>query len=263
MTAPQLPMLGSLPVENVVPHEPWRRRCVIFLTSQELRRVEHANPELTLNPEVFFYRIGQSESQSSLIRLMGSPAFKPGTFLIQSPYMTSMYSEIAEARQRFALARHYDFCTFVQLLGARVVEVKQLEVKLRERSFRAELGGGYKVVSAEFKGHQEQFQRLEQSFSLRTEFRGGPADVSRAESFLRERNLLGDLQMDAMLQGAKLSKNELKSMEVNVSLTEESAQNFKFAASLSIPIARVAAEVSTATKDLYEYNLTMSVRFSE
>src|SRR5262249_942319 len=56
---------------------------------------------------------------------------RPGLTLVKSPYNPLSYAEISQAREAFALEKHFALMDLCASLGATVVKVQQVEIKSR------------------------------------------------------------------------------------------------------------------------------------
>lgn len=245
------------------PQEPWRRRCLMIVDPQTYRRMPFEAPEIASHQEVYVVDISSVDPAKVPFEIMGNPPIKPGILLVQSPYLDSVYADVVEAEERFAVAKHMSFCTFVGLLGAKKVTVKQVEISTKDSSLKIDTTANDGLATGKAGALYEEWQKIKNDVTLVREFKGSLPDLARAEQFLRERNLTGESKMRALIDSAKFSQNPMKSAELTMNLSNDSSSNLKLAASLDAQMGSVSLDLNRKTKNSFQYTLTVQVEFPE
>lgn len=195
------------------------------------------------------------------ISVVGTPGLRPGTLLVQSPSVDLEYAELSEAKASFALARHNDFCTCARILGAKSVQVEELNVQTRQKTLSLSAAAGYAANTAKLQGSSEQALRVARNLAMTMEFEGGEPDVSAARLFAERRSLLADPHARMLLEAFDLVRNRPKSIDVRLSLTHDVARTFKIVGSLRLPVGQLSTDVQTALRETQDYDVKLQVRF--
>jgi hypothetical protein len=249
------------------PDDPGSRKAVVVLSDFEIEKCGYAPgaAKILLDDEAYVVRypveLGDSPPRA-LENIIDANLLRKGAVLVQSPFDSDTYEDAELAPQRFALAKHMYFSTFCMLLGARGVEVDQLDLRTRtSRSsidFKAErMGAGGEVDVV-----HEDLARFRAEMSLCDKFAGGDPDLQAAEGLLRRTHLWSDANMRTLLEMRGTMSNRLLERKLVLSLSSEAKSNLSVSARLNLPtIVDVSGGYERAISEEQEYSLTVVVRF--
>lgn len=250
------------------PLGPDSRRAILILKDEDIVRSEYESgiARKLLNEESFVLRFPiaqQGDVSPALKYIINARLANPGHILVQSPYNQDSYVDADGASQRFAIQKHMYFSLLCQCLGAKRVEVRQVDVisKSSKSSFSIE-GGKPAVAGGKASVEAKDAEKLTSSLSLVDEFEGGEPDIPSAEALLNNTGLIADPNMHALLEMRRYASNRSLSRKFDVDLSSESKSNLKVAVGLNIPAyADGSAEYQHALAEQREYRLSYSVEF--
>ena len=103
--------------------------------------------------------------------------------------------------------------------------------------------------------------KIRKNLEINSSFEGSSPDIEAANQHLREKRLLGDIQMTSLVN-QRQAGNPLTSRTVILNLSEESKKNSKVISDLKIPIyADLENEIEQFRNETYEFTLTITVKF--
>jgi len=242
---------------------PKKRKAILVLLPKDITRLEYTpeGNELLLNEQVHILSFTDEWEGSLADRLGRCGLLEPGSLLIQSPYDTSDYAAIDKASSTFALAKYFHFTTLCGSLGAREVMIEQIEVKNLEGTqlFRGSVDSPY--AKGNLEGQSKTFEEIRNNITIKSKFDGGKPDIEAAESHLNQYQLLSDISMKSLIDQRKGS-NPIKSLELTLSLSEESRKPLKVISDLQIPTyGNLQAQIDQVKKEICEFTLTIKVEF--
>lgn len=200
----------------------------------------------------------------ALTNIIDSDLARPGLILVQSPYDRDSYVELDKAVEAFAIDKLRHFSRLCQLLGAKSVEVEQVEVKKGGKSALYNVKANAGPLKAEGKVTMDYEESLSRKFSIRSVFFGKMPDVDAAELFLRSKNLYGDTVMRQLLEQCSDNTNRLLKQEVTISLSSETKSTLGIVGKLNLPKEMgISLDYKTIAAINEEYSLTLLVSFGD
>lgn len=252
---------------NSFPENPSRRRVVIVLSEYDLERCanEDGGAAFLYDDEVYILQFPpppDSEATPALQNILDSGLARPGTVLLQDPYDSSRYVDSLDAVQRFALAKHMHFSTFCKLLGAKRVQVEQVDLQTSSGQTTLSMEGERLGNHAEIQTDIESVEKLMASMSLCAEFKGSAPDLQAAEYLLRDTGLLADPVMYSLFQMKRDYTNDIKRMTLCLNVSNEAKRSLTVIGKLSLPaILSVSASLDRITTEEQAFTLTITVSF--
>jgi|APMI01.1.fsa_nt_gi hypothetical protein len=250
------------------PEDSNRRKVVLVLSEYDISRSEYEpNAARGLNAEgthVLSYPLDEAGSFSAPLQaIIDAGLASSGRLLIQNPYKRDRYSDALEAQEKFAIEKHIIFMRLCQMLGAKTVSVKQIDIasEFGKTSFGIE-GGKPKVVGGGISAEKSNAEKLCSQMSLDSSFSGEDADIEEAERLLQRTGLYLDPIMEGLLDMRRYRANNLKSQDYEINLSQESSLNLKIAGKLNIPsYINFSAEYKNALSNKREFTLIYAVNF--
>jgi hypothetical protein len=247
------------------PAEPWRRKGIVILEQHDVERChyEEDGNALLLDEEIYVLEFPIQDSNPATQNLVDSGLVRPGTVLVQSPFDKDVYEDVAEATQRFALAKHMYFSTFCMYLGAREVTIEQIELRRVSGKTTLNLKGGIPALSGDLSAKSEEIDAFRSQLTLRDSFTGGQADLQAAEELLRRRGLFGDANLRTLLDMRRASSpNQIVSRTITLNLSNEVKRNLGVIGRLKIAkFIKLEADFGRAVREQSEYTVTVQVIF--
>lgn len=201
---------------------------------------------------------------AALQNLLDAGLARPGKILVQSPYDPDTYEDASLAARRFALAKHMYFSTLCMYLGAKEVNVEQIDLRTHRGQISLDLKGGRLGVSAQLTAETEELEKFRAQMHLRDEFAGAPPDLVAAEQLLRRTGLGADPGMRTLLEMRRDGSNRLITRKLILSLSSEARTNLDVVGRLRVPgYVKLSAEYEKIVREQYDYTLTVLVRFGE
>jgi hypothetical protein len=247
------------------PAEPWRRKGIIVLDEQEIERCEYESEgaALLLNEEVYILKFPVQDDNPVIQDLEVSGLINPGAVLAQSPFDKDIYKDIAQAPRQFALAKHVYFSTFCMYLGAREVNVEQIESREISGTKTLNVKGGVTQYAGDLSAESEELEALRSQLTLHDTFTGGDADVDAAEELLRQKQLLGDVNMSSLLEMRRANTpSQLVSRTLKINLSSEAKRNLTVIGRLGVPgFINLEADYKRIVREQTEFTQTVQVIF--
>ena len=254
-------------VAGSFPPDPGQRRVIVVLKQDDIERCSYEpGAEKTLcDDEVHVLEFPAQQTHdfpTALQRILDSDLARPGWVLVQSPFDPDTYVEASAAPQRFALAKHMFFSELCMLLGAREVNVEQVDVRTKTGKSTLSIKGERAGNQAKLTVLDESLEQLRAEMHLRDVFAGGPADLQAAEELLRKRCLLADPNMVALVEMCRSGSNRLVHRQLVLNLSSEARNNLSVAGRLKLPaFVSLSADFGRVISEQHEYALTVSVDF--
>lgn len=249
------------------PNNPAQRKVVVVLEEPDFDQFSY-DPEgaklLTASEThlVTFPVETDVGSPSALRNIVRADLARPGKMLIQSPFDPDVYEDAEEAPTRFALAKHMAFARLCHLLGAKEVKVEQIELQSSRGTTTVEVKGGKPTVTGEVRVDREVFDKFQRSMQLDDTYAGSDPDVAAAESYLLEKNLDRDPEMQSLVDLRRPGKNMLKSRTFRINLSSEGSTSLNVAAKLKVPAyVTLSANYKSTLETRAEFTLTVTVSF--
>jgi hypothetical protein len=249
------------------PNDPCHRRAILVLQNHDIERCayESVNSHSLLDDEAYFLEFPvptQGEIPLPLQQILDAGLARPGRILVQSPYDADHYEDATHAPQRFALAKHMYFSTLCRHLGAKEVNVEQIDLRTRSGKCTYDVKGERLGSSAEMSVATEELEMFRSQLQLHDEFSGSQADLLAAEQLLRRTGLWADPNMRTLLEMRGDGENKLRTRKLVLSLSNEAKSNLNVAGRLKVPaFVSLSADYNRVIQEQYEYTLTVVVRF--
>jgi len=184
--------------------------------------------------------------------------------LVQSPYDSDTYEDASLAPQRFALAKHMYFSTLCMHLGAKEVTVEQIDLRTRTEKMTLDAKGKQLSGSINVTVASEELEKFRTQMNLCNKFTGGSPDVAAAEKLLRRTGLRSDPNMRTLIEMRREGTNQLMTRKLVLNLSSEAKNNLNVVGRISIMVpafVKLSAEYDKVISELYDYTLTVTVRF--
>ena len=246
------------------PEDPSERAVLVVLRPADIERLGYEDDaqDLLLSEDVHIVSYPVRTQGGIVQDLVDKGQLRPGAMLVQSPYDADDYEDAATAPEQFALAKYMAFSLMCRHLGAREVEVKQVDVTTDSLTNTGDISGSRGPVEASVKVEHERLDKLKQQLMLRHSYPGGPPDVEAAEALLRKRRLWGDATMKDLVELRRGEGNLLQKQTLTVNLSRESTATLSVVAGVKVPaFVSLNAEYERVAKQKVEYVLTLEVTF--
>lgn len=253
--------IGQFPVENS------RRKLILVLNRHDYERCtyEEDAARVLLDDDLYVLPLPLTEAPDLPVPLQNirdGGLDRSGTLLLQSPYRRDVYQPAEGASRHYSLEKHMYFSQLCQLLGAREVQVDQVNIRSRQGTASFAATGRRLGATAEAQVLAEEYERIKGQMSLKDEFPGGEPDLEAAESLLRQRRLLSDPVLSSLLELRRYPGNQLRSRELTVSLSSEVSESLNVVARLQIPkVLSLKADYQQVAREQCEYELKLQVFF--
>lgn len=253
-----------------IPEDPERRRALVVLEDHDVEEcdLDSKGRRFLDSAEVHVLVWPCREDLGPLKRTLASrELLRPGSVLIQSPFDLESYVLESQAIERFSLVKYAAYSRICAALGARVVEVVQIERQSGSVRTSIRLDGEMPIVAgAKVAGAVEELKKMEASLSLRDEFVGKSPNIARAERLLADYRLRGDGVITSLIDQRRDRHNPIRVREVRTNLVAETRTNLDIVASLQLPSflelpSSVGAAFNRVRSDVREFCLTLRVTF--
>ncbi|MDJ1180490.1 hypothetical protein PJF56_16635 [Roseofilum sp. BLCC_M91] len=248
-----------------IPENPERRRSIMILMPDSLEQLKSqpGGSELILNPQVCLLDFTNHQSSDLLHKLKNSGLFNANAVLIQSPYNPSDYAELTDSRYKFAEAKCIHFATLCGLLGARKLNIEQMELKTTDGSIKLE-GNLDMKISAKVgtEAEQRSWNLMRQKINIQQEYAKAKPVLDQAQAYLQKHQWLSDPHMNSLI-ALRQEGISLKTHKFSLDLTTEHRKNLKILFSLGIPqyLTSIQGCLETVKKENYDFSLKIHVEF--
>lgn len=253
-----------------IPEDPERRRALVVLEDHDVEQCDlDSKGRRFLDSAEVHVLVWPCRGDLGPLKgtLASRELLRPGSVLIQCPFDLESYVLESQAIERFSLVKYAAYSRICAALGARVVEVVQIERQSGSVKTSLRLDGNMPIVSgAKIAGAVEELRRMEASLSLRDEFAGMDPDIARAERILKDYRLRGDGVVSSLIDQRRDSHNPIRVREVRTNLVAETRANLDIVGSLQLPSflelsSSVGGAVNRVRSDVREFSLTLRVTF--
>ena len=253
-------MSATFPVDGA------SRKAILILSEHDYEKCSYTlgagNAFLDQEACVLAYPVSQANDGHAAIRnIEDSGLLRPGVILVQSPYDLDTYEDALEAPHRFALMKHMYFSQLCKHLGATEVEVKQISVINGHTTHSLKLDGEHNEVGAGLSVERKDLNKLKSQMHLHDKFSGAPADILKAENFLRDARLWNDITLRTLLEMRRDGANIMQERTLILSLSNEAKRNISVAARINVPGIVLSADYRSETAQQHEYQLTVKIKF--
>ena len=250
------------------PEAPEKRRTIVFLNEHEMQKCDY-DPEmgqLLLDEELFVISFpftgNQANLPMALQNIKDADLIRSDSVLIQSPFDCDVYEEMRAAPNRYALDKHLYFSTFCQLLGAKEISVKQIQIDTNGKSSKISVDGKRSGAKLNATIENKQAASFQAHLSLIERYAGGLPDIEAASKYLRAKKLSNDPVMRSLLEKRSFSNNSLEEQELVINLSQEVNKNMNIKAQAKFKsFASLKGEYNTESIQKNEYTLTVLVKF--
>lgn len=245
---------------------PSSRRAILILEEHDIDRCEIAgDTKFLYNDEILILPLPLQESKQSdnaIQNIISANLLRPGTVLIQNPYETDIYSTPDEAMTSFPLHKYLLFSCFCQALGARNVEIEEIDVSSQSGAIKFSASGEKLAATGNLNVDYQQFEKVQANLSLNDTFSGGEPDLIAAESLLVGAQLISDPNMRTLLNACKIRNNKITSRTLLIDLTKETKTNLQIAGEINIPATiKLNTEFAHLYETINQYKLKVRVDF--
>jgi hypothetical protein len=250
-----------------IPHDAARRRALVVLDRHDIERcdLDSTGRQLLVSTEAHVVEWPCRRDPEPLERRLDAAGLiRPGEVLVQSPFDANAYAREAEAIETFGLAKYTAYSRICAALGARVVEIVQIERQSGTDKTTVKVDGGARVVKGSASVAIEELERIEASLSLRDEFAGATADIAHAEALMDQYRLRGEGALASLVDQRRDERNPIQTRELRTNLVAETRANLRVVGSLRVPAflgLSVKTSVDRARSDVREFSLTLRVTF--
>ena len=210
---------------------------IVVLEDADFERLdfEPSGSELLLRSDIAVLAYPSADRTELVEMLEQHGLWRPGIRAVQSPYTPTRYASVENARDVFALEKHFMLTSLCAHLGAITVSVEQVQIKSPQ----------VPTLSISLRITQVGSQQAPDTTknSLRTlKVVCGSMTASTAVSLiwpghqlLREKRLAEDPGLWSLIE-SRSAVNRFRERTLEISLTDEAERTIEMAAGLSIPI---------------------------
>jgi hypothetical protein len=237
---------------------------VVVLEDADFERLdfEPSGSELLLRSDIAVLAYPSADRTELVEMLEQHGLWRPGIRAVQSPYTPTRYASVENARDVFALEKHFMLTSLCAHLGAITVSVEQVQIKSSRGSDTLDLTANHPGgLAASARYHKELAAHLEGRLRLHDRFDGGEPDLARAHQLLREKRLAEDPGLWSLIE-SRSAVNRLRERTLEISLTDDAERTIEMAAGLSIPIyGALGARWKSEVVERIEYRLKYRIMF--
>ena len=197
-------------------------------------------------------------------RLFEAGQLNSGALLIKNPYDAESYEFADRAIETFASAKYHALANLTRLLGARSVRFVEVKADRDRTGWVAKAKARIPAGGGEIDATREVTRKLEKRLEGEMAFPGATPDIAGAETYLQERNLMGDHQMRDLID-PRTGDNPIRKYKMTVSGTRESASSFDSALKLAntgpVKALDVGASFRVTAESIRSITLTTEITF--
>ena len=237
------------------------RKAIVVLgpSNYELAKISEKNKYFK-NDEIAIIDLSDDRLKENRIykKLYDDGLLSNGNVLLQDPYYWDIYS-IAQTPDNLignnAITKYGLFATFCGLLGAKDVEIKQINVKNSEGEITAE--GKFNNLGCKIKGNidQNRVEDISNKLEIHRSFKNKGIDLKKAEQLLETCHLKNDKCFLEVLY----AYDRYEHFGTSINLTAESNSVLKIAAEITLPTWNLTAEFQNKlkTKEIIDINVSI------
>lgn len=253
---------------------PYRRRVLLVLREHELEELKSSKQakELLAPDEISYYKYDEDEVFNNppespiLLDLIEKDLLRPGKILVQNPFEMDSYGFLEEALPQFAVRKNYLFLELCQLLGAKKVEVSQVDIASNQSKqsveASAQAGTPKGRLSGGMEGKFTAHEKLENLLKMNATFEGGEAQVDAAKKLIHKYKLSRDENFMNLLNLRSNMNNEVKERSLKINISSESKRNIELAANIDLSLFfGIKAEASMEKEGYFDVELLAHVEF--
>lgn len=196
--------------------------------------------------------------------------FTEGQIYVLSPYNTFTYIEISEAKSLAAVEKMNLIIRLSQILGARSVKTKRIEIIDEESQRNITLDTEIAKIEGDLTAKSSDLRKISQAIQMNAEFTGGVPKKKITIEFLKENQLDTDRSMKHLID-MRFGTNPIEKITQDVSLTKSLQSSFQYIASLglpevlkqlNIPTIHTATRIEEIVNEKIEINSLVEIVFS-
>lgn len=184
-----------------------------------------------------------------------------GQLLLRNPYDVSAYEFADDAIETFVKAKYYHLASLAAHLGASSIKFVKIDIDQNKFASSAGIRAHAKVVKADGKFNRDMKNRLEGRFEAETFLAGKEVDVEAARSFMVERHLANDPDVQGLIQ-LFATGNPVRRHKVKINGLRESARSLKAGLSLTTSLdieLDGAGNLSRASESISSIEVTTEI----
>jgi len=215
--------------------EPNDRLILLVVTEDEkyVLRLEQEVEELIKQPKVKI--ISDKEFNKLGFKYVGSEGrLGSGKILLLSPFAESTYLDVQGARQLVSIEKMHTTARLCQLLGARSVSTKRLEIIDKKRNEKLSWNADVVGFSGKLSSKEYDEESLTRSLQLDIKFPGKSANIKEAQKFFYTSRLDSDTVLQNIIQ-MMLDINPPTEITQEILLSESLNSSINLLASLNLP----------------------------
>ncbi|SFB86790.1 hypothetical protein SAMN05660443_0625 [Marinospirillum celere] len=259
---------------NELEANPYKRRVLLVLREHELEELRSSQEakDLLAPDEISYYKYDEDQVYKNppknpiLLDLIEKDLLRPGKILVQNPFEMDSYGFREEALPQFAVRKNYLFLELCQLLGAKKVEVSQVDIATNDSKALAsvsahavtpkgKIGGG-------IKGKFTTQEKLKNLLEMGATFEGGEAQIDAARKLIYKYKLSQDENFMNLLSLRSNSNNLVRERSLKINISSESRRNIELAANIDMTsLFGAKAEASMETEGYFDVELLAHVVF--
>jgi hypothetical protein len=248
------------------PDDPGRRRALIVLKDFEYDKCRYSsggsdlltNEELHVVPTSVF---GRGDLPVSLQNIYRRHVARPGAVLVQSPFNSDNYESLETASEKFAKEKYAIIDRFCQKLGAKSLQIDEVEAQTERRSATFDGKAGNKAFKLTGRTELEMAKSLHSELKSMSKWVGGPPDLPGAATVLNENGLRFDSTLNSLIDMRK-DDNSLLHKQITIKLSNETQSNLRVVAKLNIPqYVSLAVDCKLEIRKTASYSVTIDVHF--
>jgi len=246
---------------------PSRRRVLIVLPDDDYGQLlHHDEKEILQQAQVNVIRYDDFLSgdidHGILARLDAQNLIGPGKVLVQDPFSHDIYYEQAEALRKIALRKHLLLSSVCQILGARSLSVRDINVSIDQSVKGAEFRVSAPGRDGEASVQEKLKKKISEEVRLEELWEGGEPDVFRARAYADRYGLSADANILNLIDMMEVSANKLKKRELVFNASSEANRNLSICGNLGLnKIASLKASYSVESSISQDVKLTIEICF--
>ncbi len=247
-------------------NEPWKRRTILLFERAKFLSLayDEVGKSLLTTTGLTILPIDQADIFNKQLHLLGDTFPAPESMFIMSPHDAETYIELTDARNEVAIDKFNSIMHFCQLLGAKRVDIENINVVDKSNNKRFDLIGSYSDFNNQTNISSIDFQKLKRKLTFKASFQGGDYDYLLAKSYLTEKSLTSDSFLSTLLEmrnPEKVGGNKLERISREFSLTESLKNSFDFISTINFPQGFIQAKYTKTIQEQMEIFLKIVLEF--
>jgi hypothetical protein len=253
----------SMAVGDPTPR-PEDRRIIVVVNEVMRGQLEMARggKDVLLGDGIWVVVLGDDLDSELYRKLSARGLLRSGAVLIQSPWSSDAYEDVANAAETFAVEKFMQFSLYCMLLGASRVEIRRVERTSSEGRIAIEVSSGGVLQQGAAGFSDQRLQQFCRHISLVDEFSGEGCDLPAAEALLGSGGLSDDGAVRSLVSFRRAGRNRLLRRELRLSAAASAQRTLHAAMTMmASPAFLLACAGAYGTLDDSEYTLDVLATF--